>query len=126
MPASPTTPASRAWSSAPARSTTICWPRARDARRGAEYGSVALPARVHTAAARRDAARSAVRGAVGEREPGDGVREAAPAGAGGNHQRRADRWGDLADAEGKSGGEKEEVRAGDTGQSCPAILTTIC
>ncbi len=102
---------SRAWSSAPARSTTICWPRARSGKAGhvalvrveqlypfaadqaerdsgalsddgrsgvgagraAQHGPVAVHARVHSAAARRHAARDAVRRPAGERQPGDGV-----------------------------------------------------
>ena len=63
----------------------------------------------HPAPARRYPPRSPLRGPLGERQPRDGVGQAAPAGAGGNHQRRADSWRDLADAEGASGGAEEEV-----------------
>ncbi len=58
------------------------------------------------------AAKSRYVGTSGKRQPGDRIGQAAPAGAGGDCQRRADAWGDLADAEGAGGGEKEEVAWG--------------
>ena len=141
-------PASRAWSSAPARSTTTCWPRAKSARpttsrwcawssstrsprdqardilarypvdrgSGVGAGRAAQHGRRGASCASSiqpllDATQREVRyvGRPESASPATGSRQAAPAGAGGNRQRRADPGRDLANPQGARRRAKEEV-----------------